>query len=893
MRRALHTFLATVALALIGAPAVESQTVPGLVAGTGNDETLELLYSLEAFQALDPSSLPYRLYFDPYRGNDATGVGSIVAPFRSFAKMKELCSSNVRCTVLGADRVFSPLTLRLTSIVPGENYQKGETVTWDGGGSSGTVLDWFAPDKILVIDLDTGSPPVDGEANLVGGISAAAGDIFPDQGILNTVGGHVVYTFPPAAIDAASGTITISGHSYGPGEGPMRIFSNGALPAGLAPGTDYYICYTTTSTFRLDDDASCTSPIASLDGAGSGMHGIAGALNARVDDPIEPDCSDPDRICVLFESLDPAHPAVIDGNRFHATGYDNRTAPGVFGQNPDYGLAFVSGSGAGWVGWQNIRVQNIAIDAFSNASANAGKLITLNSPARDIRNGSENRTSSVATNNCYTSHGGGAIIAINGGGSESRVDASAGTGTGGCLAPTGSSKFTLIGTGTFRSESVGAFASSTLASTGGDIVVIGHELLGASTGNSVFAYTATDSLTRIQLARTVLRGSPTNGGSAFAVLGGPRPATIRLFETTMYGAQDQYGEAILLGNVGAARVDLQARGLLIDDYPLWLETLNRAGSILNVRPLILEGYYDDEDLAGGDLAEFLFGAVFPAPSSVMQARAIVYSLGAVDWSLFQGRSRNSNGTWPGTAWLADTAQLRCQPSEACWGAYRARYDVHLSTINAGDPNVSCIPADVLGERVCAFRLRGTHIGARGMPDADRDVLADTTEAAVGSNPTDPDTDDDLLEDGFEFAYGFDPLVPDDSTLDHDGDGIDALAEQDLGSDPRSADSDGDGLRDGFERDNSFDPLAFGDGTSDPDGDYLDNVGEQTHGTDPRAADSDDDGFDDLIEVQRGSDPLDPLSVPPPLVSGLGQLGGVLTVLLSLAVATRRLAARER
>ena len=127
-------------LVLISAPVAGA--VPGLVSGTGNDQTLALVYALDQFQNLDPAELPTRLWFDPYRGDDVTNDGSLAAPYRSVAKMKEVCLSDVRCTVFGDDRVFSPLTLRMSGIAPGETYKRGETLRWDAVASTGTVLDW-------------------------------------------------------------------------------------------------------------------------------------------------------------------------------------------------------------------------------------------------------------------------------------------------------------------------------------------------------------------------------------------------------------------------------------------------------------------------------------------------------------------------------------------------------------------------------------------------------------------------------------------------------------------------------------------------------------------------------------------------------------------------------
>ena len=819
--------------------------MPGLVAGVGDEQTLELLYGLREFEGLQLDQFPFWIFFDPYWGDDHANDGSYLSPYRSIAKMKQVCGSYTRCSVKGQDRVFSPLTLHMTGIAAGKAYLKGETVTWDAGASSGTVLDWYVPLAILVIDQDAGAPPVDGELALVGQSSGAVADIRSGRGIVNSVGGHVVARFPDSAIDLATGVIALPGHSYADGEGPMRLFSSGALPPELSPGTDYTICAATGTGFQLDDDASCASPFASYANDGSGTHGIAGALNARADDPIAPDCVQRDRICVLIESLDPDHPARIDGNRHHPTGYDNRSVSGLFGPDPSDAIANVAGEGKGWLGWQNLHIQNVAIDPFANESGAQGKLVVLNSTARDTRNGSENRTASTATNNCFTTHGGGALIAINGGPSESRVDDWTQSGVGACLAPTGTSKFIAIGTGSFRSERVGEFRSATLAATGNDIVVIGHELLGASTGNTIAAILSQDAETRLQIAKAVLRSAP-DGQSALAMLGGARRGTVRIHESTMHGNSSQWGEAIWLGSIGQSGLDFVAKGLLIDDHPLWLETQNLGGAFRNTNPFVLEGYFDDEDAAGGDAAEFLFfgGAGSLYPTSVASAQAAAVGRGAVNWELYRSHSANSGGSGDGTAWLSDTAELRCQPSEACWAAYRNWYDVDLETIYGDDPDLSCIPADVLGERICSFHFRGTHIGARGMPDSDRDLLADTSEPGLGTDPLDPDTDGDGLQDGFEVMNGFDPLVP-------------------------------------------------GESGEDPDGDGLDNLAEQTHGTNPHASDSDGDFISDRVEVHAGSDPLDPRSVPITALPGPGGAGLALLAALLAAAGARALRAGTR
>ncbi len=141
-----------------------------------------------------------------------------------------------------------------------------------------------------------------------------------------------------------------------------------------------------------------------------------------------------------------------------------------------------------------------------------------------------------------------------------------------------------------------------------------------------------------------------------------------------------------------------------------------------------------------------------------------------------------------------------------------------------------------------------------LPDADHDGLADSGEAALGSDPANPDTDGDGLLDGFESRAGLDPLAPGDASGDADGDGLDTLTEQALETDPRNSDTDGDGLSDGSE-------VSAGTGPHDrdSDGDGLSD-GEETLvlGTDPLRLDTDEDGLSDRLELLTyRTDPLDP------------------------------------
>ena len=89
-----------------------------------------------------------------------------------------------------------------------------------------------------------------------------------------------------------------------------------------------------------------------------------------------------------------------------------------------------------------------------------------------------------------------------------------------------------------------------------------------------------------------------------------------------------------------------------------------------------------------------------------------------------------------------------------------------------------------------------------------------------------------------------------ATSDSDGDLIGDSAELGLGTNPLAADSDGDGTLDGALP-----------GGLDSDGDTLDDGLEQVLRSDPFGTDSDADGFTDKAEYGAGYDLADPLSNP--------------------------------
>lgn len=126
-------------------------------------------------------------------------------------------------------------------------------------------------------------------------------------------------------------------------------------------------------------------------------------------------------------------------------------------------------------------------------------------------------------------------------------------------------------------------------------------------------------------------------------------------------------------------------------------------------------------------------------------------------------------------------------------------------------------------------------------DTDGDLLPDTYELEIGTDPEDPDSDTDSVPDGYEIILGYDPTIPDsdgndisDGEEDYDGDGLNNATEIILGTNPMSSDSDGDGLSD-YDEVNLYptSPVLY-----DTDGDGMNDYNEVQMGSDPNVSDSD-------------------------------------------------------
>lgn len=711
--------------------------VPGLSNGTGDDQTLAALYVLRQFEGLAPDQFATRLWFDPYSGSDRTGSGSYDNPFRSFAEMKKRCISYTRCTVKGTNRVFSPLTLTMDGA---GHYVWGEGLTWTG--STGMALAWDDPTRTLVVARLSGSDPVL-TTRMVGAASGAHDAVVTRS---DTLGGIPSLTI--SGFSDEDDRLRLSNHPYVNGQGPIRLFAIGTLPLGLATRTDYYVCSVAEDGFQLSLSPTC-APIATFAGAGSGAAMVTGYSNTQVHASITPRCADRDRICILFESESPDARVRIDGNGYYPAGLTYTVAPEFWPGDflthyivPNGGIFIVTGDGAeGWVGVQNFDVQNVALDAFSVGNYVVGKLVTLNSRAIDIRNGFSDRSTgfeAAGHNSCFMSTGdggttgsGGILYAINAGGS--RNDSGNALGSGACINVHRESAMRLIGMGSFTVNGIAddvncnghPCSSPVIVMPSGDLVIIGHDLLASRITRSIVMSSHASSVSaprsRHQWARVVahLRNPEDAYATVIGVSVDGVPLTQILREVTARSESSNRSTFLAmcsLWNGGTA--EFSYKGVLVDDIDFWIGASNcgwATDSDSNFYQTVMdwEGIYDDDDAINGS-EEWYEGIRYYDTLDAFRTgvASILASHGAptTDWKLFETGSHDSGGIGVDGHQLV-AGRYRCQTGAECWYGYSTPYTIDLTTVYGARPEDACLPADVLGERVCSFLLTPTHIGA--------------------------------------------------------------------------------------------------------------------------------------------------------------------------------------
>ena len=435
------------------------------------------------------------------------------------------------------------------------------------------------------------------------------------------------------------------------------------------------------------------------------FNSINGSAGSTVDNAIVPKCHDRDRICILIDSEFPDHPAVIQANNFGTLG--TTTAD-------DCGLFSVGGNGSGgWLGVQNIIVNNIATDAFSACSSGTGKLITLRTGATTIRNGTESRVSSNDTNSCYSADGG-IVVAVNSLRSTSRADDASGI-DGACLHAASGGKLTVIGGGPFTSESVAAQPVPTLYAAASDVAVVSADIIHSSTGGAPATSigTTTSTKARLQLARalTHMRTAGTDAAHIqVRTSTGGGAVEVRASEHSAVGT----GTGLELGSSTNA-VTVVGRALGWDNINRWIATFDATNSVTSAT-LDLQGYYDDDDAGGSDANEWVI-----TPTSYATRLAFVAAASAINpnWSqsrIFGINSKDSGGaSVNGTLWSTDTVHYRCAEVCECWRA-RIDDDPYLTDISSiysiTDYDDACPPQELIGERFCRVLMQPIHIGAR-------------------------------------------------------------------------------------------------------------------------------------------------------------------------------------
>jgi hypothetical protein len=84
------------------------------------------------------------------------------------------------------------------------------------------------------------------------------------------------------------------------------------------------------------------------------------------------------------------------------------------------------------------------------------------------------------------------------------------------------------------------------------------------------------------------------------------------------------------------------------------------------------------------------------------------------WSVFATKSFDSGGVGVDGHQWGTTADVgyRCLTGKECFHANSTPYTVDLKSYYGTRRDDSCIPADVVGSKICSLQLTPTHIGGR-------------------------------------------------------------------------------------------------------------------------------------------------------------------------------------
>lgn len=427
----------------------------------------------------------------------------------------------------------------------------------------------------------------------------------------------------------------------------------------------------------------------------------------------------------------------------------------------------------GWVAIENGSIRNMGDDCL--AAGRGGKLLAVNVDCIGIRNGASDRSQNGATpwyqahNSVATAYGDAgstssaadsALVWIGGEGSSNMGSDSS---SGGFLNPNQSGSIRVISDGSFDFAAIsgattcsgGPCTSPMVVMPGGDAVFVGPHFRfnGLTTKARWINYTGSHQ--RIQLAKTIIESIGTASGATsstdeefFSIAGGAAGTVKQLigYNVTIAatgGPQGFIDLCPLLGpTAGSATSRLEFR---LENALLGWETSVDSDFRANVGNCGVGGYteadavartifrvrgvWDRQDDAAAavctDGPRFCYGANCRCPGVCGDGNSWINDIcTSTDtagnatpddaWEWFTVSSGDSNSTSEGDSWLPTDPSRRCVSSDECNGltyVSAPSYAIDLTNYFDGS-DVSCIPADVLGARICSLKMTAVNAGAR-------------------------------------------------------------------------------------------------------------------------------------------------------------------------------------
>ena len=490
---------------------------------------------------------------------------------------------------------------------------------------------------------------------------------------------------------------------------------------------------------------------------------------------VTPPCAgDRHEICTMLDSEYPDSPAIIDGGGFYIAEIRALIAPerwptlasgGVY--NPPIGYLFgVSHSPAdfsqGWSFFVNVVVQNIAMDAY--AAYDGGKAAWINAGCKAIRNGYTDRSQTGVANPSYQAHN--SCVQVSGTPAVAGEVAAVGwwintgdawnyqgsnAGSGGAINANSGGVLNIVSNGRIWSDvhasdtgCVGTPCSSSLIVTpSGEFNAIGPELaMGGAVAAERQRFHGSGMPDASHYVRVLfnLRGafSPDAYANSDFILFNPTLAgahEVNKFDEVTFRAAGYATLATICeidpGGDGTASRVITGHNILVEsvDSGTAKAIISDCGATGSVDDMIrrttlnLEGIIDHED--GGVADKYFWGPT----SSGRNVGAcgttntwrddicdslVAGSLPETQWRWFSDNSSESGGASNGDQFGGD-ASYRCDVDEDCFvAASGGDYTVTLRSQLYVEPETddTCLPAEVLGRKVCELVLTPRNVGAR-------------------------------------------------------------------------------------------------------------------------------------------------------------------------------------